>query len=154
MKNHDAENLDSFAVVKSAPAAFAGATSGARGDKDGANASLTIYTVTGDVAVRIFGVCTATLVGSGKLEVGVTGNTAKLIAQVADATDIAANDAWVDGTVNDVRAVLLGDVTATTIITNGSDIIETSSVADITSGQIYYVCFWKPLTSGSTLVAA
>ena len=62
--------MDSYNVEKASPSAFAGATSNARGDKDGTSSALTLYTVTGDVIVRVFGVCTTNLAGGGKLEVG------------------------------------------------------------------------------------
>lgn len=145
--------LDSFNIEKASPSAFAGATDNARGDKDGTSAALTLFTVTGEVIVRVFGVCTTTLVGAGKLEVGLTGNTAELIAQVANATDIAANDIFLDGTVDDVRGAVFGDVKASTLIVNSSDIIETTSTADITAGQIYYLCLWRPISSDGNVVA-
>lgn len=146
--------IDAFQVIKSTPTAFAGGTGNARGDKDGSNASLKIFDVVGDVVVRIFGVCTATLVGAGTIEVGVTGNTAILLPQVADATTIAAGDVWIDNSVAEVGAVLLSNVPASTVIANGLDIYEKVATADVTAGNIYYVCMWKPLTPGSKVTAA
>lgn len=147
-------SLDSFQVVKSSPAAFTGGTGNTRGDKDGSNASLKIFDVVGDVLVRVFGVCTTTLVGAGTLEVGVTGNTAGLIPQVADATTIAANDVWIDATVGEVGIAALASIPAASVIVNGLDIYEKSAVADITAGQMYYICMWRPLTPGSSVKAA
>jgi len=146
--------LDSFQVVKSLPNAFAGGTANARGDVDGTSASLKLFEVTGDVIVRIFGVCTVDLVGAGTLEVGITGNTAVLLPQVSDATTIDANDIWVDATVAEVGAAHLADAPEATIIVNGLDIYEKSGSTNITAGQIYYVCLWRPLTPGSKVVAA
>lgn len=147
--------LDGFKVEKCIPTAFAGGTTNARGDDGGTNDPFTLFNVTGDVLVRLYGVCTTTLTSGGTptLEVGVTGNTAALLPQVTDATTIAANDVWIDATVGEVRAALLSNVPATTLITNGSDIIETIGGADITAGNIYYVCLWKPLTSDGNVVA-
>ena len=115
--------IDSFMPVKSAPSAFAGATSNARGDKDGTSAAFTLYTVTGDVLVRIWGVCTTLLTEAGataKIEVGVAGNTAYLIAQ-SDATAIDANELWFDATpaIGDTLANIPGPF----IVSNGLDII-------------------------------
>jgi hypothetical protein len=146
-------SLDSFMVEKYSPGPFIGGTANARGDHDGTSDPTTLFTVTGDVLVRVYGVCTTTIVGAGTIEVGVTGNTAELLAQVADATDIAAGDIWVDGTVDDVRAAAFGDVIATRLITNGSNIIETLGTANLTAGELYYVCLWRPVTSGSNVVA-
>ena len=100
-------SLDSYNVAVATPSAFAGGTTNARGDKDGTNVSYTLFTVTGDVLVRIFGVVTTTLVGAGTIEVGVTGNTAGLIAQVADATTLAAGDFYYAATSTKVGATLL-----------------------------------------------
>jgi len=144
---------NAWQIIKSAPTAFAGGTANARGDKDGTNASLKIFDVTGDVVVRIFGVCTATLVGAGTLEVGVTGNTAGLIAQVSDATTIAASDVWIDSSVAEVGIAALASIPAASVIVNGLDIYEKTASTDITSGQIYYVCMWRALTQGSKVVA-
>lgn len=143
--------LDSFNVAVSKPSAFAGGTTNARGDKDGTNASKTIFTVTGDVLVRIFGVCTVDLVGnSATLEVGVSGNTAALIAQET-ATDIDAGGIYLSAT-QVAGAVALSTLPGPFIVTNGLDILEKTTTADITAGQIYYVCLWRPLTPGSTVV--
>ncbi len=146
--------LDSFYPVKSAPSAFTGATGNSRGDKDGTSAALTLYTVTGDVLVRIWGVCTTLLTeesATAKLEVGVVGNTAYLIAQ-SDASAIDANEMWFDTTpaIGDA----LTNVPGPFIVPNSLDIIETTSAKDINSGQVYYIALWKPLSPDGKLVAA
>jgi hypothetical protein len=99
-------------------------------------------------------VCTTTLVGAGTIEVGITGNTALLLPQVADATTIAANDVWIDGTVAEVGGALLSNIPATTLITNGLDIYEKVASTDVTAGNIYYVLFWKPVTPNATVESA
>lgn len=143
--------LDSYSVTKCAPTAFAGGTANARGDDGGTNDPFTLFTVTGDVAVRIFGVCTVNLAGTGTLEVGTTKSTAGLIAQTTG-TDIDADEIWHDATPDtNVEAVT---VAPERFIVNGADIIETVGTADITSGNIYYVCLWQPLTPGSSVVSA
>lgn len=145
---------NAWQVLKTAPSAFAGGTANARGDKDGTSASLKLFTVTGDVVVRMFGVCTLTLVGAGAIEVGVTGNTAGLLPQVSDATTIATNDVWIDGTVGEVGLAALASVPAATVIANGMDIYEKVSGTDVTAGNIYYVCMWRALTPGSKVEVA
>ena len=139
--------LDGYEIAKSVPAAFTGGTA-ARGDKDTASGAWTIFHVNGDVVVRIFGVSTLTPVGtSGTLEVGVAGNTAALIA-LTTATGIVTNYIWSDASPTaglDTLASVLGPY----IIVNGQDIIETTKTTDLTAGNIYYVCMWKPLTEGS-----
>lgn len=144
--------LDSFNVQKASPSAFAGGTTDARGDDGGANDPLTLFTVTGDVLVRMIGVCTTDLAsaGGGTLSVGVTGNTALLLA-LTTATAIDENELW-----NDASPAIgdtLANVTGPFVLTNGSDIIETVGTADITSGQIYYICLWRKLSQDGKVEA-
>lgn len=133
------------------PLAFTGATANTRGDKDGTKSTQTLFTVTGTVIVRIFGIVTTTLVGAGTLEVGVVGATAGLIAQVADATTLAASDVWL-AAASAAGPRLLSDVLGPYIVPNGLTIGEKSGTADITAGQIYYICLWRPLTSDGKVV--
>lgn len=142
---------EGWQVAWATPAAFTGGTGNTRGDKDGTKATMKIFDVTGTVLVRIFGIVTTTLVGAGTLEVGVTGNTAGLIAQVADATTLAAGDIYLSATSTPLGARLLSDVLGPYIVANGLDINEKSGTADITAGQIYYICFWQPLSEGAVV---
>ena len=145
--------LDSYNVAIVTPSAFTGAAN-ARGDKDGTQASFTLFTVTGEVLVRIFGVCTLTLVGAGTLEVGVAGNTAALLAQIADATILATNEIYNDATPTELKVGTLANIPAASVIVNGADIIETVAVADVTAGNVYYICLWRPLSRNGNVVPA
>jgi len=133
------------------PLAFTGAVGNTRGDKDGTKSTQTLFTVTGSVLVRIFGVVTTTLVGAGTLEVGVVGATAGLIAQVADATTLATSDIWLAAT-SAAGPRLLSDVLGPYIVPNGLTIGEKTAGTDISAGQIYYICIWRPLTSDGKVV--
>ena len=141
--------IDTFNMEKCVPSAFAGGTTNARGDNDGTSDPFTLYTVTGVVAAKLFGVCTVNLAGTGTVEVGTAISTAGLIAQTTG-TDIDANEIWHDATPD--ASIELLTVATTKIVTQ--NIIETIGTADITSGNIYYVCLWRPLTPGSTVVSA
>lgn len=145
--------LDGYNVEICVPEAFTGGTANTRGDKDGTNTSFKLFDVTGEVKVIVYGVCTTTLVGAGTLEVGLAGNTALVLAQVADATTIAAGDVYVDASVGEVGGFVATALPAATYITNGSDIVETSGTADITAGNIYYVCLWIPISSNGRVKA-
>lgn len=143
--NKELSSLDAFNVAIVRPPAFAGGTTNARGNDGGTNDPFTLFTVTGDVLVRMWGVCTTLLDGAtATLEVGIAGNTALLIAQTT-ATDIDANEIWNDTTpaIGDT----LANITGPFVIPNGLDIIETVATTSITSGNIYYVCLWRPLTN-------
>jgi len=67
------------------------------GDDTGAQAAYTIFTITGDVALVVFGVVDVALTsgGAATIELGVSGNTAVLIAQ-STATDLILKEIWFD----------------------------------------------------------
>ncbi len=113
-----------------------------------ASETITLFTVTGDVLVHVFGVCSESLTGATTLEVGVTGATAGLIAQTTG-TDIDSGHVWIDATPDETQAL-----PGTFILTNGSDIIETIGGADVTDGTINHYCIWRPLSSDGNVVAA
>lgn len=150
--HHPYFTIDTFQSVKCAPTAFAGGTTNARGDEGGTNDPYTLFTVTGDVEVRIFGVCTTDLAGAtATISVGTVMTPAGLIASTT-ATDIDTGELWHDAT-PDANVELL-TVAPAKIIVNGADIIESVGTADITSGNIYYVCLWQGLSVGSSVVSA
>ena len=145
--------LDSLNVTRVSPPAFAGATTDARGDDAGANDPYTLFTVTGDVLVRIFGVCTVDLAsaGGGTISLGITGNVA-LINAATTATAIDANEIW-----NDTAPAIvdtLASIPGPFVIPNGVDIVEAYATADITAGNIYYICLWRPLSDDGFVEAA
>lgn len=145
---HPFSALDSYNVAVCRPPAFTGATANTRGDKDGTNSAYTLFTVTGDVFVRIWGVCTVSLAGAtATVSVGVAGNTAGLIA-LETATEIDADGIYVSAT-QVVGVVAVASITGPFVIGNGLEIIETVATADVTSGNIYYICLWRPVSVGS-----
>lgn len=141
--------LDTFNLLKCSPGAFAGGTANLRGDKDGTKAVLPLFRVTGVVLVRIFGVCTVDLVGAGTIEVGTAGNTASLIAQLADATTLDAGEIWSAAT-TPLNVALLSTVLGPYIVAAGHNntvtIDEKVATADITAGNLDYYCLWRPLS--------
>lgn len=129
---------------------FAGGTTNAIGDHDGTLDPFPIFTVTGDVEVYVTGMVKTTLVGAGTLEVGVTDQTAGLIAQVADATTLVANEYWHDAT----SILAEGFTPQIHGIGGGLDIIGTVGTANITAGVIDFYCRWRPLSTDGLVVAA
>lgn len=138
-------SIDSFNVAVVTPPAFTGGTPNTRGDDGGTSDPYTLFNVTGEVLVRIFGVCTVDLVGAtATISVGVPGNTASLIA-LETATEIDVGGIYVSAT-QVLGAVALATVPGPFVIVNGLDIIETIGTADITAGNIKYICLWRPLS--------
>lgn len=129
---------------------FAGGTTDAIGDDGGALDPFTIFTVTGDVIVDVFGVIKTALTGdTATLEVGVTDGTATLLAQET-ATDMDANMLWRDGSIALAEAFTPRYVG----IGGGLDIIGTVATADITAGVIDFYCQWRPLSTDGLVEAA
>lgn len=114
----------------------------------GAVGATTLFTVTGTVGVRIFGVVSgADLTGSGTLEVGIAGNTAALIAQTTG-TNLDVGEIWVDtgpATVEALPAIQ---------IISGTDVIQTIASATITAGTMTYYILWTPISTDGNIVAA
>ena len=120
----------------------------------GAQGAFTIYTVTGDVQIQVFGLC-QTLMNSGgaaTIELGIAGNTAALVAQTT-ATDLDQYETWQDAG----PEANPGDVSTAHgswfVIANGADVILTVATADLTAGEIDFHAFWRPLSNSGNVVA-
>lgn len=112
----------------------------------GDQGSHTLFTVTGDVLVTVFGLCTTNMAGSGAdFEVGVTGNTAGIIAQIADVEDLDAGDCYIDAT-PEVGTV---GVPGAFMINGGLDVLLKITNADVTGGVVTFYCLWRPLSDGA-----
>lgn len=123
------------------------AFSGAAGN--GAVGSVALFTVTGEVLVTLFAVCSEDLAGAtATIEAGVSGNTAALLAQTT-ATDIDNGEVWIDNAPATVEAL-----PSPRILTNGTDIIATVGTANITDGTLKFYALWRPLSDDANLVAA
>jgi len=110
-------------------------------------ATHTLFTVTGNVLVSVFGICDTNIAGAGTMEVGVAGNTAGLIAQIADATDLDDGDIWVDAT----PGVGVEALPTVKVLNDGADIILTIGTTDLTAGVVDFYCLWRPLSSGANI---
>ena len=117
----------------------------------GSVAAHTLFTVTDNCLVSVFGVCDTTLTsgGANTIEVGVTGNTAALIAQSVGAS-LADGEIWVDATMTRIG---VGLVPAMQVLNDGNDIILTVGTATLTAGKIDFYCLWRPLNSSSNITA-
>ncbi len=114
----------------------------------GAVGITTLFTITGTVAVRVFAVCSGVdLTGSGTLEVGISGNTAAVIAQTA-ATVIDVGEIWYGTTPPTVG------VMPSQLILAGTDIIQTIGTNTVTAGTLTYYVLWNPISEDGNVVAA
>ena len=137
-----------------ATATFDGGTTNALGDHDGTGDGAAIFTVTGNVIVRIIAVCTTNLthVADATIEVGIEADPDVIIA-TTDLTveEMTAKEIWHDAT-PDVEIEALS-VRKEYIITDGNDILITVGVANVTAGVITFYCDWMPLSSDGLVTA-
>jgi hypothetical protein len=118
------------------------------------NSPVTLFTVTGTVRCRVYGVVGATQFTStgstGTLAVGVAGNTAVFIAATTanGSTNFVANAEWMD-TAPTVTAKL--EAQATWVICTGN-IILTVATNSMTAGAVVMYCDWVPVTAGASVV--
>jgi len=123
-------------------------------DDTGAQAAYTIFTVTGDVMVQVFGLCQVLMNsgGAATIELGIAGNTAALIAQTT-ATDLDQYETWQDATPEANPGAVSLDARGF-VIANGADVIMTVGAADLTAGDIDFICRWWPISTNGNVVAA
>lgn len=114
--------------------------------------TVSLFTVTGDVIVRIIPICKTNLASAaaGSIEMGVSGDVDAMIASTLG-TDIDANEVWIDASPD--SNIEAADTIRSYIISNGDDVILTLS-AQIDSGVIDFVCWWNPISDDGNVVAA
>ncbi len=136
--------------------AFADVSTGANSWTTG-HSPLTLFTVTGTVLARVFGVVGATPLTStsntGTAAVGVTGATGAFLAAttINGSTNFVASAAWVDTTPS-VTAEALASSSGWTLCTG--NIILTIATNSATAGAITLYCQWLPVSSDGLVVAA
>lgn len=127
------------------------------GDDGGSQGTFTIFTVTGDVLLQVFGICDVqpASLGTPTIELGVSGDTNAYIAQIVDATDLIADEVWLDATPTLTQEILdPAAIPRTWIVANGQDTIMTLGGADLTAGDIDFYALWRPLSTDGLVVAA
>lgn len=115
----------------------------------GAVGTVTLFTVTGEVMVNVFGFCTEDLVsaGGGTVEVGTSSSTAALCNQ-QNATAIDNHEVWHNS------ALAVGANVAAHLHPVDQDVILTIGTGNVTDGTITFYANWSPISEGATLVAA
>lgn len=125
-------------------------------DDAGAQGAFTIFAITGDILLCVVGLCQIALTsgGAATIELGITGNTAALIAQTT-ATDLDQYETWQDaGPEANPGVVDLFGGSRQFVVANGADAILTVATADLTAGDVDFHGFWMPLSTDGDCVAA
>ena len=118
------------------------------------DADVTLFTVTGDVIVRVIAICKTAVASAGgcNISVGITGATAAIIP-LTDCTLLAADEIWHDNSPDSkiepmTIAGAVGFVVSSQTITL---FVEAGKQVD--SGAVAFYCLWTPL-SGDGMVGA
>ena len=103
--------------------------------------------------MKVVGICKASLTTSDAItiEVGVSGNTAVLIAKITDATDLITTEIYHDATPD--ATIEASSVFTEWINSTGQDVIVTTT-GTVTAGTIAFYCFWYPLSADGNVIAA
>jgi len=119
---------------------------------DDTDADVNLFTVTGDVIVKLVAVCGTSVASAGGANIGVDAGTVAMIADT-DCTTLAAGEIWHDAS-PDASAELLS-VMKEFIIANGTDIVlDVENAKQVDSGVINFYCLWTPLSATGAVVAA
>lgn len=122
-----------------------------------ANSALTIFTVTGTVFMKVYGVVGGTALtstgGLGTLQLGVAGSTGLFLplSAVSAAGQFAIASTWVGATPT-IGAVVPLLANLTGIYNTAQNVILTVATADMTAGAMTLVANWIPITAGATVV--
>lgn len=120
-----------------------------------ANSPITLWTVTGSIRARVYGVVGATqftsTAGTGTLAIGAAGATGAFIAATTanGTTNFVANAAWVDTTPTVVAEL---EAQATWVVLTGN-IILTIATNNMTAGAVNLYLDWLPVSAGATVVS-
>lgn len=115
----------------------------------GAVGTVTLFTITGTVAINVIGYCTEDLVsaGGGTVAVGTSSSTAALCDQ-QNATAVDNHDVWHDSTLS------IGGAVAGHIHVIDQNVILTVGTGDVTDGTIVFYALWSPFSSDGAVTAA
>jgi hypothetical protein len=140
---------------------FDGGTTNDVGDFNGTGNPATLFTVTGDVMIKMVGMVKTSLEGdTATLVVGTTNNTAFLMGDSNSAPFTATGllSGMVFGEpLLSIVAPYNADIYGTNsseFYINGANIVQTVGIANITAGKIVYYLFWRPLSEDGNVVAA
>ena len=114
--------------------------------------TVSVFTVTGDVLLRIIAVVTTDVVPdtTANIRLGVIGNTDAMMLDTVSTT-LDARYIWNDSFAS--REIEPADSIRSYIISDGNDVVLTLS-AQVNSGVIRFYGFWTPLSGDGKVVNA
>lgn len=124
-----------------------------------ANSPITIFTVTGTVKCRIYGVVGSVAFnsaggppGTGTLALGIASSTGFFMAATTanGTTAFPANAPWADATVTALAHIEVSPNSLNTYLS--TNVILTIATNNMTAGSMSIFCDWIPVTAGATVV--
>jgi len=99
--------------------------------------------------------CTTTLTagGTSTIELGVSGDLNWLIDTMSS-DEIDATEVWCSATAADNAIRQYSSDCMFDIILDGEDIGYDINTANVTAGVLKFICWWKPLEFGATVIPA
>ncbi len=121
--------------------------------------TITLFTVTGLVLVRVYGRATTLLTSTGNtgtLSLGITGTVALFIAATTanGSTNFIANSIWIDNAPTVLAKALPTLSNTLNVAASNANILLTIATNNMTAGGMEIYCDWTPVSSDGNVVAA
>lgn len=121
-----------------------------------ANSPITLFTVTGAVLCRIYGVASTLLTSTantGTLALGITGTTGLFIAATTanGSTNFIANSIWLDNAPTVLGKALPALSNTLNVALSNANVILTVATNNMTAGGLVVYCDWIAVSAGATV---
>jgi hypothetical protein len=119
--------------------------------------SHSVFTISGDVRIRLLPICEGDLVGHGassKITLGFNGATTGLIGNTT-ASVVDKGEIWISGASATVTTYKATSSALLDLIVSGKTAIKlTVNSVSLSSGKINFHLWWEPISEGATVAAA
>jgi len=120
------------------------------------SASHDIFTITGDVRMKLLAICETDLAGGGagaQLTLGFNGALTNLIGQTT-CTGIDAGEQWTSSTLaNNLKINAVTTAVFDRIVSGYTSVKINILSASTSTGKIHFYCWWEPLTADAAVAA-
>ena len=115
----------------------------------GAIGTHTLFTVTGDVIVSLFGICKTNIDAGGTCtaDVGIAGDTAGIIDRIGNFQNVAADETAMHTDQQTSSPTVRFAFAGAAPVADSEDIILTIGSEAVTAGVMTFYCLWRPLSS-------
>ena len=143
--------VEGWYIAKKSVTYLGGTATSTAADAIGTAGTYGYFTISGTIEAQMVGIVGTTLTGdAATISVGVTGDADALLG-ISTGTDLDANEVWIH-TAGAASADQWADLTHLPVVICGAaspSIFHTVATADITTGQIDFHLYWRPLEPGA-----